>query len=119
MNERTLDYLTKIQQLCLDILTFIDGLDKEEFLDDTRTQNAVAMSLITMGKIVTVMGHKDPDFIAKHTHIPWRYIKGMRNVIAHGYFELDFEIVWETAQHSIPELLGEIENLIEKLFKEP
>lgn len=60
MNERSLDYLLKIKQLCLDMQAFVDGLDKDEFLDDKRTQNAVAMSLIAMGEIVAVIGHKDP-----------------------------------------------------------
>lgn len=36
----------------------------------------------------------------------------MRNIIAHGYFELDFEVVYETAVNSIPELLGQIEDLL-------
>lgn len=115
MNERTVDYLLKIKQLCFDIKSFIDGVEKEEFLEDKRTQNAVAMSLIAIGEIVTVLNHKDPDFIAQHTQIPWRYMKGMRNIIAHGYFELDFVIVWETAIQSIPELSMQIDELLIKL----
>ena len=115
MNMRTQDYLLKIKQLCFDIQSFIDGVEKEDFLDDKRTQNAVAMSLIAIGEIVTVLNHKDPDFIALHTQIPWRYMKGMRNIIAHGYFELDFVIVWETAVQSIPELEIQINELLNKL----
>ncbi|MDE3963927.1 DUF86 domain-containing protein [Glaesserella parasuis] len=48
----------------------------------------------------------------QHKHIPWRYMRGMRNVIAHGYFELDFVVVYETAITSVPELLTQIEALI-------
>lgn len=112
MNERTLDYLLKIKQLCFDIRSFIEGMDQDEFLADKRTQNAVAMSLIAIGEIVTVLNQKDPDFIQINSHIPWRYIKGMRNIIAHGYFELDFVIVWETAIQSIPELENQIDELL-------
>ncbi|MGX2974197.1 HepT-like ribonuclease domain-containing protein [Ursidibacter arcticus] len=41
-------------------------------------------------------------------------MKRMCNIIAHGYFELDFDIVWEIVQNSIPELLVQIEELIVK-----
>lgn len=109
--ERTPDYIEKLKQLCLDISDFIEGVELEDFLDDRRNQNAVAMSLIAMGEIVTVLTHKDPEFLAAHSEIPWRYMKGMRNIIAHGYFELDFVIVWETATESVPELLVQLNQI--------
>lgn len=65
-----------------------------------------------MGEIVTVLHHKYPEFLEQHKDIPWKYIRGMRNIIAHGYFELDFEVVYETAVTSIPELFEQIKNLI-------
>lgn len=42
-------------------------------------------------------------------------MRGMRNIIAHGYFELDFEVVYETASNSIPERLNQIDELIKQL----
>lgn len=109
---RVPDYLDKIRSLCLDIQAFVEGIPLEDFLNDKRSENAVAMSLIAMGEIATVLSHKYPEFIEQHKHIPWRYMRGMRNVIAHGYFELDFVVVYETAITSIPELLIQIEALI-------
>lgn len=109
------EYLEKIRGLCLDIQSFIDGVSLEEFLDDKCIENAVAMSLIAMGEVVTVIHHKHPEFLVQHKHIPWKYMRGMRNIIAHGYFELDFEVVYETASNSIPELLNQIDELIKQL----
>lgn len=109
---RVPDYLDKIRSLCLDIQAFVEGIPLEDFLNDKRSENAVAMSLIAMGEIATVLSHKYPEFIEQHKHIPWRYMRGMRNVIAHGYFELDFVVVYETAITSIPELLIQIKALI-------
>ena len=109
---RVPDYLDKIRSLCLDIQAFVEGIPLEDFLNDKRSENAVAMSLIAMGEIATVLSHKYPEFIEQHKHIPWRYMRCMRNVIAHGYFELDFVVVYETAITSIPELLIQIEALI-------
>lgn len=112
VENRIPDYLKKIYQLCLDIQAFVEDVPLEDFLDDKRTENAVAMSLIAMGEIVTVLHHKYPEFLEQHKDIPWKYIRGMRNIIAHGYFELDFEVVYETAVTSIPELFEQIKNLI-------
>lgn len=117
IENRIPDYLKKIHQLCLDIQAFIEGVALEEFLDDKRTENAVAMSLIAMGEIATVLHHKYPEFVEQNKQIPWRYMRGMRNMIAHGYFELDFEVVYETAATSIPELRSQIDPLLEA-FKE-
>ncbi|WP_231583415.1 HepT-like ribonuclease domain-containing protein [Luteimonas sp. FCS-9] len=36
-------------------------------------------------------------------------MKGMRNRIAHGYFEIDMGVAWETVQRALPELVGRIE----------
>ncbi|MGX2949834.1 HepT-like ribonuclease domain-containing protein [Ursidibacter sp. B-7004-1] len=109
---RVPDYLDKIRSLCLDIQAFVEGMPLEDFLSDRRSENAVAMSLIAMGEIATVLSNKYPEFIEQHKHIPWRYMRGMRNVIAHGYFELDFVVVYETAITSVSELLTQIEALI-------
>lgn len=114
---RLVDYLEKLHQLCLDIQVFVEGVSLEDFLDDKRTENAVAMSLIALGEIATVIYHKYPDFPELHKQIPWRYIRGMRNIIAHGYFELDFEVVYETAIDSIPELQEQIEALLANFHK--
>ena len=112
IENRIPDYLKKIHQLCLDVQAFVEGIPLEDFLDDKRTENAVAMSLIAMGEIASVLNHKYPEFIEQNKQIPWKYMRGMRNIIAHGYFELDFEVVYETAITSIPELFSQIEALL-------
>ena len=47
-------------------------------------------------------------FAAEPNHIPWRSMRGMRNRIAHGYFDIDLEVVWETTQQWFPELLKQL-----------
>ena len=112
---RVPDYLEKIHSLCEDIQEFVSGITLEEFLRDKRSQNAVAMSLIAIGEVVTALNHKYPEFLEQHAYIPWRYMRGMRNAIAHGYFELDFVVVYETAITSVPELRRQIESLYAKI----
>ena len=46
----------------------------------------------------------DEEFQKKNSHIPWRAIRGMRNMIVHNYGALDLAIVYDTVANSIPEL---------------
>jgi uncharacterized protein with HEPN domain len=102
------DYLVRIRQAAVDACSFIDGLDKDDFLADKRTQNAVIMSLIIIGEAAGTVIARYPDFVARHAEIPWRVMRGMRNRIAHGYFEVDLEVVWDTARTALPQLLADL-----------
>ena len=116
MHERTPDYLAKMHELCADIGEFVQGMAIDEFLRDKRTQNAVAMSLIALGEVANTLYQKDPEFIQANSDIAWKYMRGMRNVIAHGYFSLDFEVVYHTATQSIPTLATQLQNIIDTLL---
>ncbi|MCX7201364.1 MAG: DUF86 domain-containing protein, partial [Burkholderiales bacterium] len=49
-----------------------------------------------------------PTFTQAHPEVPWRNMRGMRNRMAHGYFDIDLNVVWETAQEWLPELLKQL-----------
>ena len=89
------DYLDHIRQAAEDACSFVDGLGKEDFLADKRTQSAVVMSLVVIGEAATKVMDRYAGFTDKHPEIPWRSMRGMRNRIAHGYFEINLEVVWE------------------------
>lgn len=72
-----------MRQAASDALMFVEGLNKEEFAEDKRTQQAVIMSLVIIGEAATKV----------------------RNRIAHGYFDINLDVVWETVQVALPELL--------------
>ena len=46
----------------------------------------------------------DEEFQKKNSHIPWRAIRGLRNMIVHNYGAVDLAIVYDTVANSIPEL---------------
>ncbi len=47
-------------------------------------------------------------------NIPWKQLYGMRNRIVHGYDGVDMRIVWDTIRLDLPELLDELERILEK-----
>lgn len=109
MNENRLpDYIDHIQQAAADVCSFVEGLDKDDFLTDKRTQQAVIMSLIIIGEAATKVMEGYDGFIQAHPEVPWRNMRGMRNRMAHGYFDIDLDVVWETAQQWLPELLTQL-----------
>ena len=106
MNENRLaDYLDHMQQAAMDACAFVEGLTQEDFRDDKRTQQAVIMSLIILGEAATKVMDGYPDFVQAQTQVPWRNMRGMRNRIAHGDFDINLDVVWDTVQTALPELL--------------
>ena len=86
-------HLNQINEATLDACSFVDGMIKADFLADKRTQKAVVMSLLIIGEAATKVMDRYGDFAREHAAIPWRSMRGMRNRIAHSYFEVDLETV--------------------------
>ncbi len=102
------DYLGHIRQAATDVCSFIEGLEKSDFLEDKRTQQAVIMSLVIIGEAATKVMDGYDEFTQVHPEVPWRSMRGMRNRIAHGYFEINLDVVWETVRTALPELLKQL-----------
>ena len=66
---------------------------KEAFMADKKTQDAVLMRLLAIGEEIS---HLSEKFSEKHTELHWYKIVGLRNRIAHGYFEVDEDLIWDT-----------------------
>lgn len=109
MSENRLpDYLEHMQRAATDACSFVDGLGKADFLEDKRTQQAAIMSLIIIGEAATKVMDGFAEFTQAHVEVPWRSMHGMRNRIAHCYFDINVDVVWDTVQTALPELLKQL-----------
>lgn len=106
------DYLSHMQVAASDACSFVEGLKQTDFYADKRTQSAVVMSIIVIGEAATKVMDQFPEFAAAHNEISWRSMRGMRNRIAHGYFDINLEVVWDTVQTALPSLLLQLPDLI-------
>jgi uncharacterized protein with HEPN domain len=111
IENRLPDYLDHIEQAAKDASSFIEGLTKDDFLTNKCVQQAVIMSLIIIGEANTKIMDKHPDFSVTNPEVPWRSMRNMRNRMAHGYFEIDLNVVWETVDIWIPDLLNKLETV--------
>ena len=92
--------------------SYVEGLDFAAFESDKRTQQAVVLNLLLIGEAAARIAEGAPGFVAAHPEIPWAPMRGMRNRIAHGYFELDIKVVWDTVGSALPALSRQLPGLL-------
>ena len=74
--------------------------------------NGICMSFIIIGEEVKrIDRYTDEKFLGNYPSISWKSIKGMRDRIAHGYFEIDIDVVFDTLKNDIPPLLAVIKQM--------
>jgi len=66
------------------------------------------MSLIIIGEAATKVMDGYANFTLAHAEVPWRSMRNMRNRMAHGYFDINLDVVWETTQEWLPTLLKQL-----------
>lgn len=99
--EKYRDYLQDILDYIKTIEEFVRGISFEDFRDDQKTVFAVIRGIEVIGEAAK----KIPKSIRnKYASIPWKDIAGMRDKLIHDYSNVDLEILWETAQHDLPQL---------------
>ncbi len=82
-----------------DIEAFIAGRPAENLFSDKMCQKAIVMSLINIGELSKSF---TDSYLASMPEIPWKAIRGFRNIAAHQYGAIDFEDVLKTVTEDIP-----------------
>lgn len=90
----------------------LNGCDKQTFDTDEKTQDAVVRQMEIIGEAATNLSQ---DLRSKNPQVEWQIATAMRNRLIHGYFDVDAEIVWNTAQNDLPILKTEVEKILENL----
>jgi uncharacterized protein with HEPN domain len=101
---RVIDYLGHMLEAVQLASSYIEGLDEDGFLADRRTQQAVILNIVVIGEAATKLASEAPELVERNPDVPWKGMRGMRNRMAHGYFDVDLTIVWQTVQSSLPAL---------------
>ena len=83
--------------------------DMQTFERDELLQTWFLHHLLIVGEAARALPE---DVRALAPEIPWSKIIGMRNILVHGYFEIDTEIVWDAATRDIPALKVSVERLL-------
>lgn len=108
---RVPDYLEHILEAIRRIGRYTKGMDEATFKVDERTQDAVIRNIEIIGEATSYISHADKIFVEQHPEVPWKVMRAMRNRVAHGYFEIDWEIVWKTITKDLPSLEQQLTEL--------
>jgi uncharacterized protein with HEPN domain len=102
-------YAEDIIEACGKVRRYIAGMTYEGFVADERTRDAVMWNIEIIGE--AAKGIPD-DVAAGAPEIPWRNVRGMRDILAHGYFGASAEIVWATATTRMDSLEAGVRKLL-------
>ena len=88
---------------------YVSELTYEEFCVDRKTVDAVIRNLEIIGEAAK---NVPVDMRAKHPEIPWSEMARVRDKVIHGYFDIVFNIIWETVKVDLPQVKPDIEAII-------
>ena len=106
--EDILDAIQKIEE-------YVQGLTYREFRESSLRVDAVLYNLEIIGEAVK---HIPESIRAKHPYIEWRKIAGLRDIIAHEYFEISLGIIWDVLENKLPDLRVQIASMLTMLEEE-
>lgn len=101
-----LDSIIKIEEY-----TTNKAVTKSEFLEDVHNQDSVLRRLEIIGEASKKI---PPSFRQQHPQIPWKAIAGLRDVLIHGYDQVNIHRVWQVIVKDLPELKAELLGIQEK-----
>ncbi|HEV7668407.1 MAG TPA: DUF86 domain-containing protein [Thermoanaerobaculia bacterium] len=90
---------------------YTEGQSYEQFLEDTKTQDAVIRALEILGEATKKLS---PSLRENHPEIPWKSMAGVRDKLIHDYFGVNFDVVWEIVRDQLPALAEQIEVALEQ-----
>ncbi|RLD66736.1 MAG: hypothetical protein DRI95_06110 [Bacteroidetes bacterium] len=81
----------------------------DDFVDDGKSFDACMMNFIALGETISKLSQNFKD---RNNHVDWNKIQAFRNIIAHDYFGIDEDEVWQIIKTHLPKLKADIENII-------
>ena len=101
---------------CEEILQFTEGIERSELTKDTLRLRAIERCLSILGEAAKRVNE---DFRNRYPVVPWKDIAGMRDVLVHDYFGIDFVLLDEVVFEEVPKLKVSIELLLVTAGKSP
>ena len=109
---RAMDYVGHIVEAIDRIHRYVEDLTELGFLEDEKTQDAVVRNFEVLGEAAHNIEIHHAAFAQVHADVPWTLMYTMRNRVAHGYFKVDYELVWKTIHADLPGLRTQIAALM-------
>ncbi|SHN87921.1 HepT-like ribonuclease domain-containing protein [Desulfitobacterium chlororespirans] len=114
-DKRNIDILRHIIQYCdeVDETHIHFSRSFQTFKSNVAYKNAIALCVLQIGEL---SGRLSDDFRQAYDGAPWKSIKGLRNIVAHQYGQIDVDVLWNTSTKRIQELKDYCVSIIEKQY---
>ncbi len=98
------------------VASFVDSTDRKAFLKDSMRSMATAKGVENIGEAVKNISQQLKD---RYPAVDWTGPARMRDRTAHGYWAINFGIIWETATQEIPVLRAQLAQILAQEFGSP
>jgi len=88
---------------------YAEGISLDEFVEDGKTVRAVIRSIEVIGEAASKISI---EFRMEHPDVPWQKVIGMRNRLIHVYFDIDYNIIWQTVKENLPPLIEQLQSIL-------
>ena len=107
--ERDAAYLWDMLEAAREVQQMIGGSAVDDFLKNRVLMRATERTVEIIGEAA---GRISDGFKEAHPEVPWRQIKGQRNILAHEYGQIDHQLLFKTATIDVPALIARLERLL-------
>lgn len=108
-------YLEHIIEAIQRIERYSENMNKSMFEASELVQDAIIRNIEVVGEAANNILKHHPDFAEAHSDLPWGKAYGTRNALAHGYYQVDLDIVWNTVTNILPSLRRDIQTLLDDM----
>jgi uncharacterized protein with HEPN domain len=100
-----LDAIESIEQ-------FTSGITYEEYQKDFKLRLALVKLIEIIGEASSTISNETQQ---RFTDVEWDVLNGIRNILVHEYFGIDYEIIWDAIRKNIPSLKEKIKSVLDAL----
>ena len=102
------DYLGHTLWCYRQIQNYCEDIDEVTFHSNRLIQDAVIRNFEIIGEASKNVERVAPEFVAAHPELPLAFAYDMRNLLAHGYYKVDVNVVWKTIERDLPYLQKQV-----------
>ncbi|MGI4861574.1 MAG: HepT-like ribonuclease domain-containing protein [Janthinobacterium lividum] len=113
--QRLSDYLAHMVEAIDRIAHYIGDMDKNAFCSNKLVVDAVIRNIEVIGEASNKIRKHHRAFADAHPEVPWQGSYEMRSVLAHDYFKVDLDIVWNTIMSDLPAMRENVATLLDAL----